>query len=77
MTRQSRHRYYFPKPAARESLADRGPVGYEIRYQPEDLEKDSDLYALLVEKKVSVTPISIDLTSRTDFNRLSDLFGDD
>jgi len=77
MTRQSRHRYYFPNPAARESLADRGPVGYEIRYQPEDLEKDSDLYALLVEKKVSVTPISIDLTSRTDFNRLSDLFGDD
>lgn len=77
LTRQSRHRYYFPKPAIRKSLADRGPVGYEIRYRPEELEKDSDLYALLVEKKVSVTPISIDLTSRTDFKNLSALFNDD
>ncbi len=77
MTRQSRQRYYFPKPSKRESLADRGPVGYEIRYRPEDLEKDSDLYALLVEKKVSVTPISIDLTSRAAFEDLESLFSDD
>jgi 5'-nucleotidase len=48
-------------------------VGYEIRNDPERTEKDSDIYAIMVEKKVSVTPISIDLTSRTDFNALKEL----
>lgn len=73
LTRQSRQRYYVPKPAERAVVSDRGPVGYEIRYRPEDLEVGSDLHALLIEKKVSVTPISIDLTSRTDFNALEAL----
>jgi len=70
LTFQSRQRYYVPIPAERKSLADRGPVGYEIRYQAEDFDKGSDLYALLVEKKVSVTPISIDLTSRITLDTL-------
>lgn len=73
ITRQSRRRYYFPKPARRESLSDRGPVGYDIRFDPELLEKDSDIYTVLVEKMVSVTPISIDMTSRTDFSVLRSL----
>ena len=75
ITRQSRKRYYIPKPAKRESLADRGPVGYEIRYNPEVLEKDGDIYSVLIENKVSVTPISIDMTSRTDFSMLRSLLG--
>jgi len=70
LTRQSRKRYYFPKAVYREKLSDRGPIGYEIIYNPEDVEKDSDLYILLTEKKVSVTPITIDQTSRTDFQEL-------
>lgn len=73
ITRQSRKKYYIPKPAKRESLSDRGPVGYDIRYDPEVLEKDSDTYAVLVDKKVSVTPISIDMTSRTNFSELRSL----
>ena len=73
ITKQSRQRYYVPVAANRASLSDRGPVGYDIRYREEDLEPGSDLYVLLVEKKVSVTPISIDLTSRTDFQELRDL----
>ncbi len=70
LTRQSRQRYYVPKPSKRTSLSDRGPVGYEIRYDPKDLEEGSDLHALMVQKAVSVTPISFDLTSRTDFSAL-------
>jgi len=70
LTRQSRHLYYIPKPTNRESLTDQGPIHYEIRSDPEELEKDSDIYALLVDKQVSVTPLSIDLTSRTDFAAL-------
>jgi 5'-nucleotidase len=69
-TRQSRQRYYTPRPAKRSLLSDRGPMGYDIKYRPEDLEENSDLFALLVEKKVSVTPISLDMTSRTDFPTL-------
>lgn len=74
ITRQGRDRYYIPKPAQRKSLSERGPIGYEIRFHTEQLEKDTDVYTLLVEKQVSVTPISIDQTSRTDFKRLDALF---
>ena len=73
ITRQSRKRYYIPSPAKRKSLSDRGPVGYQILYDPDDLEKDSDTYVVLVDKKVSVTPISMDLTSRTNFSALHTL----
>jgi broad specificity polyphosphatase/5'/3'-nucleotidase SurE len=51
-------------------------MGYDIIFQPEKLEKDSDIYALLIEKKVSVTPITIDLTSRTDLDALANLLDD-
>lgn len=73
LTRQSRQRYYMPKQAKRSNMSDRGPVGYEIIYDAENLEEGSDLYALLIEKKVSVTPVSLDLTSRTDFDALDNL----
>jgi len=71
LTRQSRFLHYYPVPSQRKRLSDHGPMDYEIRFEPDKLEKDSDIYALLVEKKVSVTPISIDLTSRTDFEALA------
>jgi 5'-nucleotidase len=74
ITRQARQRYYIPKPALRQTLSDRGPMGYEIKFRPEELEKGTDVYVLLVEKQVSVTPISIDQTSRTDFDKLEALF---
>ncbi len=73
LTRQSRQRYYVPKPAERATITEHGPVGYEIRYDPQDLEPGSDLFALLIEHKVSVTPISTDMTSRTDFEMLNNL----
>ena len=73
VTRQSRQRYYLPKPAMRASVSEPGPVGYDILDDFSILEPNSDLYALLIEKKVSVTPISLDLTSRTDFGQLNAL----
>lgn len=73
LSRQSRQRYYVPKPAERAAVTEHGPVGYEIYYDPQDLEPGSDLYVLLIEHKVSVTPISIDMTSRTDFSALNKL----
>lgn len=75
LTRQSRQRYYIPKATKRKALYERAPMGYEISYCPEDTEAGSDSYALLVEKKVSVTPMSIDLTSRIKFKDLESLLG--
>ncbi len=77
LTRQSRQRYYCPKPSRRDSLSDRGPMGYEIRYDLDKLEEDFDLRIILVDKKVSVTPISIDQTSRTIFDKLHSLLTDE
>ncbi len=73
ITRQSRHKYYYPKVSKRQDISTRGPLGYEIRYTAEDLEKNSDLYAILVAKKVSVTPISIDMTSRVGLGEFDTL----
>ena len=77
ITRHSKKRYYFPKPALRKSLSDRGPMGYEIRIDPDDLEKGTDMHVLLIEKMVSVTPISMDQSSRTAFDTLQTLLADD
>lgn len=70
LTHQSRQRYYVPKPGSRKEMSDHAPIGYDISYNPADIEVGSDLYALLIEKKVSVTPISIDMTSRTPFEKI-------
>jgi 5'-nucleotidase len=45
-------------------------MGYEIRVDRENLEEDSDLKTVVVDRKVSVTPISLDLTSRVDLQDL-------
>lgn len=41
-----------------------------IQVLQEELEDDSDIYALAVEKQVAVTPLSLDFTSRVDLSML-------
>jgi 5'-nucleotidase len=65
VTRLSHHRYYVPIPPKRDRLDIPGRVGYEVR-MPETPEEDSDVHALRVERVVSVTPLSLDQTSRVD-----------
>lgn len=65
VTRLSHHRYYVPIPPKRDRLDIPGRVGYEVR-MPETLEEDSDVRALRVDRVVSVTPLSLDQTSRVD-----------
>lgn len=72
VTRLSRRIYYVPVPPKRDRLDAPGHVGYEVRL-PEDIEEDSDVHALRMERVVSVTPLSLDQTSRIDpaeFTRL-------
>ncbi|MCS7287257.1 MAG: 5'/3'-nucleotidase SurE [Anaerolineae bacterium] len=73
ITRLSRQRYHYPKPRPRRSLKDKAPMGYEVRFDLATLEPDSDIYAVAVEKVVSVTPLSLDLTSRIDFHKLQSI----
>lgn len=70
VTRLSRRRVYWPTRPERVSLADVGRLGYRFDADPAHAEPDSDVYTVLHERLVSVTPISLDLTSRTDLYRL-------
>ena len=73
LTRLSRRRVYWPTRPERLALHDPGKLGYSHNSDPTSAEPDSDVYALLTDKVISVTPISLDMTSRTDMFRLSQI----
>jgi len=66
VTRQSRARYFHPLPTQRTNLETPGKMHYEIRLDLDNPEEDSDVQAVLIDRLVSVTPLSFDLTSRID-----------
>ena len=70
ITRLSRRRVYWPTRPERASIGDAGKLGYKYQADPSEAEPDSDVYALMQDKVISVTPISLDMTSRTDLFRL-------
>jgi 5'-nucleotidase len=74
VTRLSRTRYYLPEKPDRRHLNDPGHMGYRLEVELKRLEPDSDVSAL-VDGVVSVTPLSLDLTSRVDMTTLTELFG--
>ncbi|MDY7040523.1 MAG: 5'/3'-nucleotidase SurE [Chloroflexota bacterium] len=65
VTRVSRQPYFHSV-----QLPDQLAVDFEIRIDMETLEPDSDVYVLRVARRVSVAPLSIDLSSRVDPHRL-------
>lgn len=67
LTRLSRTRYYEPVPPIRKSGSDPVQIPFRIRFDYHREEPGSDVYALHVEHKVSVTPLSLDLTSRAEY----------
>lgn len=75
VTRVSRNRYFKPI-LKEESDAISGPIDSAIEFDPLDpSDFDSDVHALRVEKVVSVSPLSLDLTSRVDLQKLQESFG--
>ncbi|MEL7626275.1 MAG: 5'/3'-nucleotidase SurE [Anaerolineaceae bacterium] len=66
ITRQSRQRY-FEVTSEVDPETGLEKIGYEGRVNAETVESDSDLKTVLIDHLVSVTPISLDLTSRVDF----------
>jgi len=70
VTRVSRRRVYWPTRPERMALNDIGKLGYAFHTDPADAEPDSDVRTVMADHMVSVTPISLDMTSRTDLYRL-------
>lgn len=71
-TRLARHRYYFPV-AERPGKWDE-PFYMDGRPQvsQDEVAPDSDIHTLLFDHQVSVTPLSLDFTSRVDLQALQD-----
>lgn len=70
-TRVSRQRYFFPVAPQRTSLAEALPMGFTMCADPQMVEPDSDIRAVIIDKIVSVAPLSNDLTARVDARLLS------
>jgi len=73
LTRLSRQRYYQPVAPTRQSWAERGIMNYREAGEFEREGLDTDVYVLRKKRMVSVTPLSLDLTSRVNFAELDRL----
>ena len=68
VTRLSRHPYYVPVAPHRRSLEDATPMGFDIVLDEDAVQRGTDVRAMAIDRVVSVTPLSLDLTSRVDLN---------
>ena len=73
VTRISAQRYYEPFAPDRRSWSEPSAIGYREAGRLEDEPEDSDVYVLRKKRWVSVSPLSLDLTSRVDFAELDRL----
>lgn len=74
-TRVSHQRYYEPVAPERKSWGEPALIGYRQAGRLEDEPQDTDVYVLRRKRWVSVSPLSLDLTSRVDFGDLEKLAG--
>lgn len=73
ITSLAKNLYYFSE-IENPSLNSRlGEGKTTIKVDEKTLDKNSDIYAFYVQKVISVTPISLDMTSRTSFDELNEL----
>jgi 5'-nucleotidase len=77
VTKVSRQLYFRPIPPQRKRLSDEGPLGYYACVDWSAIEPDSDIYALIHDRVVSIAPISVDLSSRVDRGALGRLLSGD
>jgi 5'-nucleotidase len=68
LTRLSRCRYFLPTAPDRKN--GQGRPGFKVIADYDQAEIDSDVRAVLIDRAVAVTPLSLDLTSRTDLAAL-------
>ena len=65
-TRASRRRYFYPVAPPRESFDEPARLGMRVHVDPNLVEPDSDIYAVTIDRVISVTPLTNDLTAKMD-----------
>jgi len=73
LTRVSRQRYFHPIKSDHPSSPGASTIDYETRVDFDALEPDSDIFALVKDRVVSVSPLTLDLSSRVDLRHLAQL----
>jgi 5'-nucleotidase len=73
VTRVSRQRYYMPTAPERSTWDQPGAVGYTLSVDISREPDNSDVYVLAKKHLVSVSPLTLDMTAKTDFNSLERL----
>jgi len=68
VVRLSPNRYFYPLRPQRDSWDTPGRVGYQVIDALDSEPAGTDTYALRVKRHVAVVPISLDMTSRVDFD---------
>jgi 5'-nucleotidase len=76
LTRVSRQRYYEPLAPERAYWSEPGLIGYREASKLEEEPEDTDVFVMRRKRWISVSPLSLDLTSRVDFNVLDALLRD-
>jgi 5'-nucleotidase len=77
ITRISPVKLYRPVPPERNSWTEPGRTGYTLSSSWQQAPPDTDIHAVLIKGVVSVTPLSLDMTSRIDRAKLETLFRQD
>jgi len=70
ITRLARHRYYEPDANRRGRWDEPYYIDALPRARLDEVAHDSDIYTVLHDKMVAVTPLSLDATSRVDLQAL-------
>jgi 5'-nucleotidase len=65
-------RYYVPLAPKRSSWEDPAPTDYVSQDNLELFPPESDVYTVLVKRKIAITPINLDMTARVDFGKLAE-----
>jgi 5'-nucleotidase len=73
VTRVSPNRYFEPLKPQRASWDMPGVVGYRAKGDYSQEEPGTDVYALHIQRMVSVTPISLDLTARVNLDEFEEI----
>ncbi len=70
LTRLAHDRYFTPTVMREGSWDTPGAIGADIRVTPERYDEGTDVRTLIIDRLVSVTPLSLDMTARVDLAQL-------
>lgn len=74
VTHLERSRYYVPKQPVRKGIEQPGRMDYEVVPDFDQLEHGSDAHVLRVQRQISVTPLTLDMTARVDRDDLATMW---